>query len=628
MIFNKQFDEFLLTQHKQKGLALLHVQKLSQDNSYKCLDYMIYKQQKQITYQSLSDKIKGDQFYNNMGEFHRINYQVPKNLHSVRTQTYLSQHLIALYYSLAYYIYHLLKKKMELFHTHPIKGFSTFYGYKINYASPQKSQITYYRDYKGYINSINKYIVKSIKNGRKNLVLKIDIQTFFSTIDHQKLINIIERYSDPLEVKNLGFDENTKSAILDFLQFINPGSTSKGLPIASQNIASNFLSDVYLRPLDDFIFKFILKSKIKNYQVSRYVDDIYICLDVTNLNEEEKTYLLNEFLRNISVFLEKELSLSLNTSKTDIDWIDNEEQADKFVKREKMMSFGELKSSFEFTNMKEHFDAILKVIEKLKQDFNSLEKVTIKSRSNALLNTVFDKQMNNYLQREDNFLSLHETIEDLHYFLLHANRKSLKYLFTLFDPCYISLLQYILASKDQIGSSPHIEDLLVMVSIDERYSGELDKLLLQKKYKSELLRLAYWLNTSKKDRPGFLVNLQSHDSSLISEQIKYLTLNYMKRDYNRCLNHLVNLCHSYCFKSLHDGRKIEKNYKKPDLLKDANPHLCAEDLATIDSMFEIRNSNSISHTSSNGVTFSNISKKLFIGFLNSVNILITNSSKY
>ncbi|MBU0470380.1 MAG: hypothetical protein KKA62_01625 [Nanoarchaeota archaeon] len=144
--------------------------------------------------------------------------------------------------------------------------------------------------------SKNKTIVRksSRKNNFRGFYLKGDIKSYFDSIDHKRLIEIISRKIKDKEllflIQNIILNHNSKDK-------------GEGMPLG--NLTSQFLANVYLNELDHFI-KYQLKVK---YYV-RYVDDFVILH-----NDKNKLGLYKEKINN---FLKTGLLIELNTDKSKI----------------------------------------------------------------------------------------------------------------------------------------------------------------------------------------------------------------------------------------------------------------------------------------------------------------------
>lgn len=144
--------------------------------------------------------------------------------------------------------------------------------------------------------------------------LQFDIANYFVSIDKNILWRMVESKigSESLTsrlIKQIIFYDPTENAIIKkgsdfsivpFHKSLWNSDKSKGLPIG--NLTSQFLSNVYLDPLDKFI-----KHKLKQRYYARYVDDAVI---ISNSKDD-----LEACLKNISDFMENELLLKLHPDK-------------------------------------------------------------------------------------------------------------------------------------------------------------------------------------------------------------------------------------------------------------------------------------------------------------------------
>ncbi len=137
---------------------------------------------------------------------------------------------------------------------------------------------------------INKYNNKDVKG----FFLKGDIKHYFDTINHDKLLEIISR---TIKDKELLF------FIKNILKNHNSNIEGKGMPLG--NLTSQFLANVYLNELDQFV-----KHKLKVKYYIRYVDD-FIILN----NDKNKLEFYKEEINN---FLKENLLIELNHEKSKI----------------------------------------------------------------------------------------------------------------------------------------------------------------------------------------------------------------------------------------------------------------------------------------------------------------------
>lgn len=147
---------------------------------------------------------------------------------------------------------------------------------------------------------------QAIQDSESGYYLKMDIKSFFTTIDQNILYELIAKRINNEEIlwlsRNVIFHDcahdippkiQSKPTLFDKLprdKSLFTVERGKGLPIG--NLTSQFFANVYLNELDNYV-KHVLKSK---YYV-RYVDDILILS--TNKNELlSAKQQINEFVAN------------------------------------------------------------------------------------------------------------------------------------------------------------------------------------------------------------------------------------------------------------------------------------------------------------------------------------------
>ncbi len=129
------------------------------------------------------------------------------------------------------------------------------------------------------------------KNNILGYVLKADIKSYFENVDHSILLEIIRRkIKDPEIIKLITI-------------ILKNYSNKKGMPLG--NLTSQFLANVYLNELDQFV-----KHDLKVKYYLRYVDDFVIL----HSSKEELQFIKVK----IEVFLNDKLKITLHKDKTKI----------------------------------------------------------------------------------------------------------------------------------------------------------------------------------------------------------------------------------------------------------------------------------------------------------------------
>lgn len=180
----------------------------------------------------------------------------------------------------------------------------------------------YYGTHKA-VKKVKWYTRRGGIDGKKLYYLKMDIKSFFRSIDKNILWNIVEEKiedqdkpvwwkEEVLWLSKLIIFHNpasnyifkgklqTKKLIPKFKSLLH-GDTSKGLPIG--NLTSQFFANVYMNELDQYI-----EHVLKYNRYARYVDD-FILFD-------EDGDRLKRDMQNISLFCLEKINLNIATHKT------------------------------------------------------------------------------------------------------------------------------------------------------------------------------------------------------------------------------------------------------------------------------------------------------------------------
>lgn len=154
------------------------------------------------------------------------------------------------------------------------------------------------RDDKGTHRAINRFrsfFQKVSRNDTRTCwVLKCDIRKFFASIDHQVLLEILNKQIDDKKIVAL------LEKVIESFQSTGPG---KGLPLG--NLTSQLLVNVYMNEFDQFA-----KHKLKAHFYIRYADDFVF------LSENKKA--LESLIPTIKDFLQVRLKLLLHPTKVSI----------------------------------------------------------------------------------------------------------------------------------------------------------------------------------------------------------------------------------------------------------------------------------------------------------------------
>ncbi|MBS3142436.1 helix-turn-helix domain-containing protein [Candidatus Woesearchaeota archaeon] len=151
---------------------------------------------------------------------------------------------------------------------------------------------------KGTLNAVKRFDDFKRKVSQNNTlrcyVLKADIKSYFDTVNHSILLEILGK-----RIK----DERVMWLIKKVIDNHQGKDTNKGMPLG--NLTSQFFANVYLNELDQFV-----KHKLRVKYYIRYVDDFAI------LHHSRKV--LEEYKRKIDVFIRESLDLKLHPDKSQV----------------------------------------------------------------------------------------------------------------------------------------------------------------------------------------------------------------------------------------------------------------------------------------------------------------------
>lgn len=647
--FNLGF--YIKPEHISKGVDLLNLQ-LSQTNPlYNVSDLSIYKNDTTpIEIEKFyHEYVKRDAFYYFQNKFFSLNYYNIQRAYKIREFHFLSKDLLVIYYSTGFYLYELLEKYVnDIIELSSKKPFKTFYGGRINFENPNNSNIFYYQDYQEFLKLKEKYTEPV--EGKIKYVISLDIKSFFYSIDHQLLLEIIDKKSNPTSKKKNNYDDFSKETLEFFLKFIM--ADTKGLPVSSQNIFSSFLSSIYLSDFDEFIVDNFLNTD--KFKYLRYVDDFYLIFEEhSEINSKEIREEIYSIENKIADFLLDKLKLSVSTSKSDRNIIrDINDQID-FLKlssfespfeqefEEEFFNDSILKIDIEDKKAPEIFDICLEILISLKQQTDELSQLDIDNKDSAFLNYILiHKECLNYSKSKEAIEKIINSkvfndFECLDFILI--KNKVILHLLTIDKDIRLSFFESL---KNSFSNNNSITQ---KVSVLDKFLHQIQFLIGQLKdaKKEELEKeYAYFISESKNilynliqlDNKYFSILFKSIDDSLslnnfrpiynpafllndnciaLIQQIKQRVVGEKLGFYNVCFNHFLNEF-QYFFEIKHmdstEANSLEIKTKMTQL------GFKVGEINFINHFFERRNQNSISHTNKPDIGFWGVSKQEYLHY--------------
>lgn len=609
MTISKNFNlgHFLKVHHIKKGFELLKLQiNEKHDYNFRCIDLEIYRNENYLDdfnpedyYKRYIDK---DLLYNYLDLFYNQEYTIPKGTYGVRNFHFTSFHLQVLYYSIGFYFIELLNPTFQEFKNlkNFKKNYNTYYGGNIDFKNPSKSVIKYQKDYKSFTLGINNYIQESIGSFglQKVIAIKLDIQDFYSSISHDRLLKVVEKYVIPSEAVKLHYDTYTHDTIKKILCFILNKET--GLPLSNQNLISNFISNVFLLELDNFIKELSLKKGL-DLCYFRYVDDFFILYkkDSTISNEVIGDQ-IQEVGHNISDHLMSNLQLKINPLKSKHWIIENEDDAAEFLKIKKFISFSNPEFKKDPTKPKEKLEEILAIVTYLKKEYKEKGPLIKKNELDDVLKESFISAVKNYIRSKDAKTMLDDAFESWNPLLTLYSIKSLLFLSTHSEKGKNLVREYLVKNFEKNVPQSQFLYLLEKYLVHDNKDKDLIDLIMKKDDESSAYyTLIKRMIVPKKD--SFYKTMWFSDKSLLSEETLMQQLIKMvfaekRNDHTLALNHLLNCFQHYCY--LNDctlNKVAQKNYNRQHVMNFLQSKLLHEDIQFIMAFYDRRNKNTISH---------------------------------
>lgn len=594
---------FITASHVDKACKLLSHQINQVSHSYNVLDFILYSWERRNfltnpvgTHKELLEQ---DSIYNR-SSCYVLTYLYPKNIEGVRECGYLSFEVMISYYSLGFYIYDLISSS-NLSKRYSNKNYTSYYGYHLNFDQPEKSKIYYQDDYLAFVNDTNNFVQETIASNGKVLAIKLDIQDFFDSIDHKKLLEIINELAPHFSKNKTKWNSEVSKAIEDYLFWIS--SKGAGLPVSSQNIVSNYLSHLYLIPLDDEIINILRFKNVQKYKCARYVDDLYILIEMTSASVKRDANLFaTEMRRLISSFLLTKLGLKLNNKKTLSFFIDDQRSATEFLLGEKLVSFGSLDKYFNFSGLPDYRDRLLKELKSLNQQYLEEGKISLSESAKLIINSVFEKRRKSCLEQNDFKEELDAIVKEMSTDALIGTRKSLYYIFLKFDHGYKRIIEYITSVFDtSTRFDAHKLRALEAIVTDARYKGELDGYInAAVPLNGGMMWLFQKMINKWQDRIEYRIVLVNNNCNEICSQVRLINLSYHKSEFAKVLNHIINLIQLMtCYVST-GGVALSDDYDRHKVLECLRETISERELMLLNNCYELRNANGISHPVKDG----------------------------
>ncbi len=573
------------------------------------------------------DFIQNDLCFNYPNWFRAIPYSVPKGDGGVRQFHFLETRLWILYYALGFYLLDLTQSmRTELNPIQARASIQTYYGANIRLDNPQRSQIHYQEDYQEFTRNIRRTVRRQIQN-HKVAVLHLDIQDFFRSIDHARLMQVLADQALPASLLRLRYDEHTRLTIREILFLII--QRPEGLPISPQNIISNLLSHLFLYPLDCCI-RDIQMDVAPSLTFHRYVDDMFLTVQFSSeeANENIGTRML-DISTHIGEHLSSNLGLSLNPLKTRLDILSTEDEVDDLIERSRLVSFYRPLPEEGGETPQETLNRAILVLNRLKEQFRDRGYVDrIATNDDLALKQCFQNAVVHYTRSQQAQQQLEEVFQDWHPALMPKSIKVLVFLISRVPTALNSLFAYVRESLGSPFSSLTTLHLAEHLMLTDEYDGE---------FSNEIIHLLHVSTSSYVGLLGRLINPQAplgsryiniendclQANGSLMQQVRRMILAEKRGVHSLAYNHLLNTLQEWCF--CHNQPAISRShYDRNHVVGWLESIASHSEIVFVIAMFDRRNRNTISHPGDESIEVSPVDRAEYEEHLARLNLFLPN----
>lgn len=615
--------------HEATRLLNFQIQEKKNNKHYNTLSIFYYEKILPIipevdTIDYFQRKIANNLFYGLENEFKFCDYTMPKQGLGLRYYKFFTYPARILYYSIGLYIL----KVSEGFIKDYIENtgnFKSYYGGKLHFKNDSlvvsSSTAFYLSHYKSFRKAVRR---ETSTNQENKIVIRLDIQNYFENISIINLLQKLYELVKPSTKQKLNFDTLTIEQIVFYFDWLS--SNKGGIPQADNDTISGFLAHLYLSfgdlAIDEEIYKF--SDFVREHKIIRYVDDTFIFIIFNDNTEEQQKELFIDLLSSrIADILHHDLGLRLN-QKTKLYRLNEPNQISELLKDIKKVS---PEYYVDKDNDKEEDPP-----NKVASIFNELRKLKLSkidttfrydhSLQEEVLKDIYDKSVNQLLDKEDNQVILEEIFTNFNFDLVKAKPKEL---IVIIAKNHITLENFrqFLNSKKVLTSRD--VDLVVKYLCQTNFT---DKDLITKLEEDSNFNSVIKMYREGQvyfDFPGYY-NLSNNQTfkilgeSHIMEQVRLRIFHERTCLYSVALNHLLNEIHAICW-FIDQPTKAE--YRATDAVKYLTAQRVSHQVCIqINNLFDRRNHNVVSHPRSNQVIAWCVSKDEYFNYRNAVSMCL------
>ncbi|NBD16759.1 MAG: AbiA family abortive infection protein [Cyanobacteria bacterium] len=559
-------------------------------------------------------KISTSLFYGLQNEFSVFSYVIPKAGIGLRDYKFFTYPMRVLYYTIGLYLLKLSQEFLDETYG-KLSTIEAFYGGNLSYKKEELQLKSFNIYYRTFHQKFKEKIKEEVRSDYKNkVILRLDIENYFNEVSISRLLNLLNSFIKPSIQTEKNFDLFTKQQIICLFNFISDGKL--GIPQSDNNIVSSFIGYLYLvfgDLLIDDLFKNSYKSTIDKYKIIRYTDDIYISIKFKdNIEQYNQGLFIHAISSQIAEELYSKLGLKLNL-KSKLYRLSSHEEKEELLKNIRKSSPND-----QYFSAVQDYDTQQQIVEsntknpqdKLDDIFKELINIKGsriedyfvggKSVQEEILQEVFDKNVENILEKSDNKKRIKDIFENFNFELVKV--QPLEILIVLLrDENTANNFKKFCLNKSVITTGD--ADLIIKFLCQNHF--DIPELRDKLKENSHMRNIIEVFDNKKVncDQPGYYqlgcmqINNLSKNSDVI-EQTRLRVLEEKNNSYSVALNHLVNEIHAICKAWDQENKKdYDINSLVSFLQSKGIKH---ETCVKIRNLFDRRNSNQVSHPSSNG----------------------------
>lgn len=349
---------------------------------------------------------------------------------------------------------------------------------------------------------------------------------------------------------------------------------------------------------------------------------IYICITKKqNIDTKQEENLINNLTERIIDKIYGEIGLRFN-NKSKLFMMNKEEDKISLLKNLKRISSQYYDNDDENkTQPQDKFNEIQEMLFKLKYSIYDIAFRNDYDTFEETMKEVFDRNLENFMQKPENKIIINDIFLDFDFELVKMSSMEIIIVMEK-DPETIKRFRQSLIDKLNMTTM----DIEMIINLLCQYEFKDNDLIDKLNFNEYMKNIIYWYQNPEKCYLGYY-DLEENQIKKISkrdiiEQAILRTINEKKKSYNVALNHLLNEIHAIC-KNIDPNFKKDKDYNAKnvgDFLKSMN--IDFDIIINIKNLFDRRNTNNISHPSSESINNQSVEYIEYINYKNYVKMCL------